>query len=91
MEDYPITHAKQVNPFFPVVFTVVNPLNKKVIVERLNGLLEGDSMVTPVRGSLVIIPYKLYHLEYRLSVVVSSVQFFFSCCLKGFQGGPGEP
>jgi hypothetical protein len=37
-------------------------------------LLEGDSMVTPVRLSLVSIPYKLCHLEYRLSVVVSSVR-----------------
>jgi len=61
MEDYPITHAKQVNALFPVVFTVVNPLNKKVIVERLNSLLKGDSMVTPICGSLVVIPNKFCH------------------------------
>jgi len=61
MEDHPITHAKQVNALLSVTFTVVNPLNKKVIVERLNSLLEGDSVVTPICGSLVIIPYKLSH------------------------------
>lgn len=75
MEKHPLTHARQVNAFFPVIFAVVNRFNGEVIVDRFNGPPKGNAMVAQVRGSLVIIPNKLYRLEYRLSVVVSSGQY----------------
>ncbi len=58
MENHAVTHAKQVNAFFLEVFAVVDPFNEEMIVDRLNGLLESDAMVTPVCGSLLFIPIK---------------------------------
>ncbi len=45
MEKHPLTHAKQVNALFPVIFAVVDPFNGKVIVDRFNGLPKGDTVI----------------------------------------------
>ena len=83
MQNYTVAHADQINAFLSVVLAVVNPFNGKVIAERFDRMLEGDAVVTPVRGSFVVIPFKLYH---RVLIIRSFVNCpVFSFLLPGFK------
>jgi hypothetical protein len=70
MDDYVVTHTKQINAFFPIVFAVIDPFNGEMIAERFNRLTEGYAMLAPIPGRLVVIPFELYH---RILITSSSV------------------
>jgi hypothetical protein len=45
MQKHPLTHARQANALFHVIFAVVNRFNGEVIVDRFNGLPKGDAVI----------------------------------------------
>lgn len=58
MQDHAFAHAEQIDAFFTIVFALVDPLDPNEIAERLDGVVEADTMRTPIGGGLVIIPFE---------------------------------
>jgi hypothetical protein len=58
MEKNPLAKTHHVQALFTMILAVVNPFNRERVAEHLDGPVEGNPMVTLVRGRLGIIPFK---------------------------------
>ena len=56
---FALAHPDSVYALFPVVFTIVDILDRKAILENLFRVLKRDAMVFPVKGSLYEAPLEL--------------------------------
>jgi len=79
MEKNAVTHAQQVNAFFPAILAVVYLFNREVIAECFNRVMKRYAMVAPVCFSFGVVPFKKIVLHdgagYQLSCVCLSVFF----------------
>src|SRR5262249_15124365 len=58
MQDNAFAHAQQVDTLFAVRLAIIDPFNREGVASRFGGLIEGHSMVAPIRFGLVVIPLK---------------------------------
>ena len=72
MQEHPLAHAQQVDPFLAVILVIIEPFDSKTIAKRVDRFIEGNAMVAPVGASLGIVPFERLVLH---NVLITSSGF----------------
>ena len=67
MQENAVAYAEQIDALFAMVFSVIDPLDRKRVGNRLGSLLKRDSVVTPVGLRFSEMPIELLFHTIRIT------------------------